>query len=203
MDKISEFIYYTNLYEDTGLQSIEEISEFLTKNKKFTNLNKRETETLNLYLATKYVLDNLNELTFDPIIIDEINKIVLGTEESNLRSYTKTNVSFLGSVPWDEAEKHLQYICDLYYKKLNSGVSLNELGAWFFWIFLYIHVFRDGNGRTARLLLCLHFKRLFPLITPKLLREEYIDIFSGKTEININDYNTEKNKKILELINDE
>ena len=185
-ESIIDFIYYTNFYEDSGLYSKEEISECLLQKK--SKQSKKEIETLNLFLGVKFILENSGENLIDPVIIDELNKIIVGSECSYMRNQTKTNVTFIGSSPWDQTEQHLQYICDLYQRKLKESVNKIDLGAWFFWMFLFIHPFKDGNGRTARVLMCHHFNKVFPLITPNLLREEYICIFSERKILDLNDF---------------
>jgi|AntRauTorckE6833_2_1112554.scaffolds.fasta_scaffold04189_6 hypothetical protein len=49
--KFVDFIYYTNLYEDTGLKSKKEISDFLSKNK----IPRNKKETLGFYLCLKFI----------------------------------------------------------------------------------------------------------------------------------------------------
>lgn len=118
---------------------------------------KEHLEALNHYEAIEYVESIVGDAEVGEDTIKNIHQLVMkGIDKEFSRRYRMVNVVISGSehVPpsymqvQDEMEKML-----VWYDEAKNHLHPVELAALFHFKFVYIHPFRDGKGRTARLLM--------------------------------------------------
>lgn len=118
---------------------------------------KEHLEALNHYEAIEYVISILNNRIVGVDIIKNLHYLIMkGIDREFAGRYRMSNVIISGSehippsylqVP-DKIDKLLDW-----YDDIKDEMHPIELAALFHFKFVYIHPFRDGNGRTARLLM--------------------------------------------------
>ena len=142
--------------------------------------NARELyEAINLKYAIDYSLNNLNKFDIELIIKigDLINKNIKDT--SGFRK-TQNYIQGADFVPVKPSYVP-SMINDIIYEYNNSELDILFKIAKFHIDFEHIHPFRDGNGRTGRVLLNhqLIMNNEIPIVIPEEKRLEYFDILAN------------------------
>ena len=122
------------------------LKQILKEEKEFNVKN--EMQLVKAYLFKKeYLLTKENELflTLDSII--EVNNIILNKKNQSLRKWQIKPVGFnFEYMHFSKIEQQLQILIDNYNDRMISKKEFLNL-------FLSIHPFLDGNGRTVKILM--------------------------------------------------
>lgn len=177
-------------HESTAIEgntlSLRETSDVLLGKKSVANKNLRELyEVINHDMAFEYIKKcmkmgkEINEDMIKRIHELLMDKIIQGG------SYRDVNIAVIGSENDFPDQQKVPSLMNNFFKELSlktsvcgmpgSGVDPIDLACWTHAAFINIHPFRDGNGRTARLIMNyqLMSQGYIPISIPKDLKSQY------------------------------
>ena len=173
-----DFIYNSNTIE--GSKIPRERVEEIVREKKFAN------DEVNNTIKAIYFVDN--EFKFNGSSIKKLHDILLKHEPSNLGlRKEKVVVGNMDVLAWQEISKELDKLL-VWYKEATQKMYPPELAFLFYYKFERIHPFKDGNGRTGRLIMnkILKENRYHPIIVWNKRRKSHLNAFrrylEGKDE---------------------
>lgn len=175
-------IYHSNKIEGNPL-SKGETEALLEGNKKNIKMIK-EKEALNLGNAFDWAVNNLESVIDEPAgFIRELNKIILSGIEENGGKYRNEQVNLSGmnfTPPPSTAVSGLMDELVMEIKEGKNNRSVIEFAGTIHTKLVYIHPFKDGNGRTARLYMntLLWYYKLPGIIINYIDKQRYLDNLS-------------------------
>lgn len=171
------------------------------ENDKDLTASNRMLEIYNNLNAFKYLIMSGKQKLL-PQDIQEVAGIVNREIGNFNKGYRKTAV-LVNTAPWipvaaKQIPAKIWYLLDNYYNLWNElDPFLRE--AKFHIMFIKIHPFEDGNGRTSRLLLNYHLflQSLAPVIVDADERQKYFDMIDEDREEELAEFFREKSKAEL------
>ncbi len=170
-----DFIYNSNKLEGSKIprKSIEEI---------VLRQSKRGNEEIDNTLRALYFVDN--QFRFNAKRIRMLHEILLSHEPGKLGFRTEKVVVGESDVcPWEKVKEKLHNLC-AWYEKAKKYMYPPELAFDFYYQFERIHPFKDGNGRTGRLIMnrILKDHRYHPIIIWNKKRNSHLSAFKKYIE---------------------
>lgn len=155
------------------------------------NYTREQREILNALKADEFVFDAATEdEIISPMMIREINSLVQNEIIPEAGSFREENVEISGAKfsPPDflSIPALISDMTDIYAS--TKGLHPIIRAAWLHASFTYIHPFKDGNGRTGRLIqdFSLISDGLYPTGIPSNLRDKYYDALEAADSGNWN-----------------
>lgn len=155
------------------------------------NSTREQREILNALKADEFVFDSATEdEPISPMMIREINSLVQDQIMPEAGAFREENVEISGAKfsPPDflSIPSLISDMTDIYANTKNLHPIIRA--AWLHASFTYIHPFKDGNGRTGRLIqdFSLISDGLYPTGIPSNLRDKYYDALEAADSGNWN-----------------
>jgi len=173
-----DFIFNSNTIE--GSKVPRERVEEIVKERNFAN------DEVNNTIKAIYFVEN--KFKFNKASIKKLHDILLKHEPSNLGfRKEKVVVGNMDVLDWQVISKELDNLL-VWYKEASQNTYPPELAFLFYYKFERIHPFKDGNGRTGRLIMnrILKEHRYHPIIIWNKRRKAHLGAFrtylEGKDE---------------------
>jgi Fic family protein len=167
-----DFIYNSNKLEGSKvpLESVEKMVR--------ESAGEKNDEVRNTITAINYIKQKKFNFTLKNI--EKLHDILLAHEPSNLKYRTNNDIVVGNSTVSDykDIKSELLKLFKENSEKTNTMYPL-EQAFWFYYRFERIHPFRDGNGRTGRLLMneILKNQKYHPMIIWNTNREAHMNAF--------------------------
>ncbi len=172
-----DFIYNSNKLEGSRVprESVEKMVRETSKEK--------NAEVKNTIAAINYIKQRNTKITIKNI--EKLHDILLAHEPANLK-YRTNNDIVVGNSPVSDYKNIKKELSDLlvWNNKNNYNLYPLEQAFLFYYKFERIHPFKDGNGRTGRLLMneILKMHKYHPIIIWNKNREAHMNVFEKAME---------------------